>query len=116
MAKLRTLKQAQTGVEQLADIATGRLVDAHAAAVLEPLFDKVRRAGVSGNDGADLQNLLESLPEMLTMRGSDDLVDAIAEPLIQAALIGRTAASPDGLPELSPEVVEAIVEDAGNAG
>lgn len=89
----------RNGLDALLEAGLKDLAPRYATDMLQPLFERIRKFRASGNDAGDLQRLLDDLPEALTKMKSDAILDTATDLLVQTALIGRTAAMPDDLPE-----------------
>ena len=102
----------KNGLDALLESHLKALQPAYARETLKPLFDKMRRAKASGDDQSDLQRLLRELPELFPKIKADAVIDATTTMLVQAALLGRTAATPDELPDVGGEREQELIEDA----
>lgn len=89
----------KNGLDALLETKLQDLAPTYGEQMLQPLVKWLRRFRATGNDLSDLQRLEDELPGALTRMKGDGIIEAATDLLVQTALIGRTAAMPDKLPE-----------------
>ena len=101
----------KNGLDSLLEDNLKALQPKYAEQMLRPLFDRIRRKRATGNDQADLQELLNELPALFPKIKADAVLDATHAMLVQASLLGKgfvlaavayVIMPADAIPDLAP--------------
>lgn len=90
------IRKNEEGLEVLREAYLTKIAPAHAR-MLDPLERAIQGASVTGNDRADMEALSDQLPALFDQMDDTEVVDGVADMLLQTYAVGRTVAVPEGV-------------------